>query len=97
MRKSRSTGGRDLRDTDRKHHEFTKSSPVMGESEEKKHGGRAAKEVGGIAGAHARATGGRAPRKDGGRTGADSHPFSSARSGKGAPGRSTDGGLGGGD
>ena len=95
MRKSRSTGGRDLRDTDRKHHEFTKDSKVIERSRRRRStAGRAAKEVGGIAGAHARATGGRAPRKDGGRTGADSHPFSSARSGTGAPGRSTSGGLG---
>jgi hypothetical protein len=93
MRKRRSTGGRDLRDTDRKHHEFPKDSKVIEEAKEKKGGGPVGKQVGGIAGAHARAHGGRSPRKDGGRTGADSNPFSSARHGKSAPGRTTDGEL----
>jgi hypothetical protein len=93
MRKSRATGGRDLRDTDLKHHEFPKESKVLETAKEKKSGGPVGKQVGGIAGGAARANGGRAPRKDGGRTGADTHPFSSARAGKDPPGRSTSGNL----
>ena len=46
-----------------------------------------AKHVGKVHGEHAHHHAGRKPRKGGGRTGADEHPFSSARHGELPPGR----------
>lgn len=46
-----------------------------------------AKHIGKVHGEEAKHHAGRKPRKDGGRTGADSHPFSSARNSDPAPGR----------
>lgn len=43
-----------------------------------------------VEGEHEKHRGDRHPRKSGGRTGADSHPFSSARAGKPAPGRTVE-------
>lgn len=45
-----------------------------------------AKHIGEVKGERAKHHAGRKPRKDGGRTGADSHPFSSARKGEERPG-----------
>jgi hypothetical protein len=57
----------------------------------RKHGGKAErKEVGKVDGEHARHRADRKPRKSGGRTGADEHPFSSARRGVAATGRKVD-------
>lgn len=53
-----------------------------------KHGGKAEhKEVGKVEGEHAKHRADRKPRMSGGRTGADGHPFSSARHGTSPPGR----------
>jgi len=48
---------------------------------------RAERKSGGKLKSHVKDHAGRMPRKSGGRTGADSHPFSSARHGSPAPGR----------
>jgi hypothetical protein len=57
----------------------------------RRHGGRAEHEdeEDKIKGEHARANGGRSPRKGGGGVGADSRPFSSAKSGTKPSGRHT--------
>jgi len=60
---------------------------IEGAAEELKRGGRTKKNVGGVAGA-SKSNAGRTPRKSGGRAGADKSPFSSARSGTPAKGRS---------
>jgi len=64
------------------------NSKVENEAEERKRGGSAKKHVGKLHGAAAKAHAGRAARKSGGRAGADSNPFSSARRGTAAKGRS---------
>lgn len=53
----------------------------------KRRGGKAEHEEHKVEGEKAMHHAGRKPRKSGGRTGADSHPFSSARAGTAAPGR----------
>lgn len=93
-RKHRETGGaneaeEDLKD---KPEARTNAKKVDEEAEERKAGGRAKRKHGGklvgkVEGEkHSHA--GRKPRKSGGRAGSDSNPFTSARSGKDAPGRS---------
>ena len=67
---------------------YTADSNVSSEAEERKRGGKVKKNVGGAAGATARAHGGRAARKSGGRTGSNMNPLSSAHSGTPAKGRS---------
>ena len=67
-------------------------SPVSEEAEEMKKGGRAKRKHGGkmvgkVEGEKGHMHAGRKPRKSGGRAGSDSNPFTSARSGKDAPGR----------
>lgn len=49
-----------------------------------------AKHVGHVEGHHAKHHAGRMPRKSGGRTGADQHPYSSARKGSEPPGHKTE-------
>ena len=75
----------------RKHHVDHEGKLVKKEHErhERKRGGRMpehAKHVE-VSGEHEKHRADRKPRKDGGRTGADAHPFSSARKGTPAPGR----------
>ena len=53
----------------------------------RKRGGHVKKHVGEVEGEHAHHHAGRRPRKSGGRTGADTHPFSSARHGTTPKGR----------
>ena len=94
-RKHRATGGADEPEMDLKSkpEARTNAKEVDDEAEERKHGGRAKRKHGGklmgkVEGEkHEHA--GRKPRKSGGRTGAsDGNPFTSARKGKDAPGRS---------
>ena len=60
---------------------------IEGAAEERKRGGRTKKNVGGVAGS-AGGNAGRSARKSGGRAGSDKSPFSSARAGTPAKGRS---------
>lgn len=96
-RKHRETGGaneaeEDLKD---KPEARTNAKKIDEEAEEagaeRKHGGRAKRKEGGKAiemkGEKHHMHAGRKPRKSGGRTGSDQAPFTSARSGKDAPGR----------
>ena len=79
------------------HHPECKCGKCMGGRAGRKHGGHVhhekmehmkhAKHVGKVHGEHAHHHAGHKPRKAGGRTGADSHPFSTARHGTAAPGR----------
>lgn len=93
-RKHRGTGGaneaeEDLKD---KPEPRTDAKKIDSEAEEMKKGGRAKRKHGGklvgkVEGEKGMHHAGRKPRKSGGRTGSDSNPFTSARSGKDAPGR----------
>lgn len=93
-RKHRGTGGaneaeEDLKD---KPEARTDAKKIDSEAEEMKKGGRAKRKHGGkllgkVEGEKGMHHAGRKPRKSGGRTGSDSNPFTSARSGKDAPGR----------
>jgi hypothetical protein len=97
-RKSRATGGEneaeeDLKDKPPKRSNTGTSAPDSGtEAEEMKKGGRAKRksggktEVGKIEGYKPAMHAGRKPRKSGGRA-SDSNPFTSAKTGKDAPGR----------
>ncbi len=93
-RRSRATGGTDEAEEDVKDKpERRNNAPkIEGAAEEMKKGGRAKRkhggktEVGHIEGKKEHMHAGRKPRKSGGR--ADSNPFTSAKSGKDAPGRS---------
>lgn len=62
---------------------------IEGAAEERKRGGRTKKMVGKMDGEMSSCHAGRKPRKSGGRAGCDSSPFSSARSGTPAKGRTT--------
>lgn len=96
-RRSRATGGgtdeaeEDVKD---KPEARTNAKKIDEEAEEMKKGGRAKRkhggktEVGHIEGKKEHMHAGRKPRKSGGRTGSDGSPFTSAKSGKDAPGRS---------
>ena len=94
-RKHRATGGADEAEEDLKDkpEARTNAKNVDSEAEEMKKGGRAKKARGGkmvgkVEGEKGAMHAGRKPRKAGGRTGgSDGHPFTSARSGKDAPGR----------
>lgn len=93
-RKSRATGGENTPEEDVKDkpEARTNSKKIDGEAEEMKKGGRAKRksggktEVGHIEGHKEPMHAGRKPRKSGGRA-SDSNPFTSAKSGKDAPGR----------
>ena len=92
-RRSRATGGTNEAEEDVKDkpEPRTNAKKIDEEAEEMKKGGRAKRkhggktEVGKIDGHKAPMHAGRKPRKGGGR--ADSSPFTSAKSGKDAPGR----------
>jgi|SRR5882762_3955908 len=92
-RRSRATGGTDEAEEDvkSKPEARTNAKKIDEEAEEMKKGGRAKRkhggktEVGHIEGHKAHMHAGRKPRKSGGR--ADTNPFTSAKSGKDAPGR----------
>lgn len=98
-RKHRETGGVNEAEEDVKDRPEarTNAKKIDDEAEEKKRGGRAKRKRGGrmpehakhveMHGEHEKARADRKPRKDGGRTGADAHPFSSARKGTTPPGR----------
>ena len=94
-RKHRETGGaneaeEDLKD---KPEPRTNAKKIDEEAEEMKKGGRAKRrhggktEVGKVHGEKPMHHAGRKPRKSGGRASSDANPFTSARSGKDAPGR----------
>jgi len=93
-RRSRATGGSNEAEEDVKDkpEARTNAKKIEAEAEEMKKGGRAKRksggktEVGKIDGHKTPMHAGRKPRKSGGR--ADSNPFTSAKSGKDAPGRS---------
>lgn len=90
-RKHRADGGVNEAESDLKEKVPDRSAPnnVEKESEERKHGGRAKRKHGGkVHGEMAAHHAGRKPRKSGGRA-SDQSPFSSAKSGKSAPGHST--------
>ncbi len=92
-RRSRSTGGSNEAEEDVKDkpEARTNAKKIDAEAEEMKKGGRAKRksggktEVGHIEGGKAPMHAGRKPRKSGGR--ADTNPFTSAKTGKDAPGR----------
>jgi hypothetical protein len=96
-RKHRNTGGTDdaAEDVKTKPEARTNATKEDSEAEEKeamKKGGRAkrargGKMVGKVHGEKAMHHAGRKPRKSGGRAGSEAQPFTSARSGKDAPGR----------
>ena len=99
-RRSRATGGEneaeeDVKDKPPKRSSTGTSAPDSGtEAEEMKKGGRAKKykrggktEVGHIEGHKAPMHAGRKPRKSGGRASSDANPFTSAKTGRDAPGR----------
>ncbi len=93
-RKHRATGGADEAEADLKDkpEARTNAKNIDSEAEEMKKGGRAKRKHGGklvgkVDGEKHHMHAGRKPRKSGGRTGSDSHPFTSARSGKDGPGR----------
>jgi hypothetical protein len=94
-RKHRATGGADEAEEDLKDkpEARTDAKKIDSEAEEMKKGGRAKKARGGkmvgkVEGEKHMMHAGRKPRKAGGRAGgSDAHPFTSARSGKDAPGR----------
>ena len=94
-RRSRATGGvneaeEDVKD---KPESRTNAKEIDSEAEEMKKGGRAKRkhggktEVGKIDGHKMPMHAGRKPRKSGGRASSDSNPFTSAKTGKDAPGR----------
>lgn len=98
-RKHRETGGVNEAEEDVNDHPEarTNAKKIDAEAEERKKGGRAKRKRGGrmpeaakhveVSGEHEHKRADRKPRKDGGRTGADTHPFSSARAGTTPPGR----------
>lgn len=94
-RKGRSTGGANEADEDLKDkpEARTDAKEIDSEAEERKRGGRTKRrrggktEVGKVEGHKGSMHAGRKPRKSGGRAGSDANPFTSARSGKDAPGR----------
>lgn len=94
-RNHRETGGRNdaKEDVDTKPEARTNAKNIDAEAEERKKGGRAKRKRGGMTkhvemhGEHEAKRADRKPRKDGGRTGADAHPFSSARKGETPAGR----------
>lgn len=94
-RRSRATGGENEAEEDlkTKPEPRTNAKKIDDEAEEMKKGGRAKRkhggktEVGHIEGQKAATHAGRKPRKSGGRASSDANPFTSARSGKEAPGR----------
>ena len=67
----------------------TNAKKIDDEAEERKAGGKVAKNVGGVTGSAPSASAARAPRKSGGRTGSDGNPFSSARAGTPPKGHKT--------
>jgi hypothetical protein len=92
-RKHRGTGGENDAEKDVKDAPPDRSSPnnIQKEADEKKHGGRAKRKHGGktemkVKGEMGKGHAGRKPRKSGGK--AEPNPFTAARSGKHAPGRS---------
>jgi len=93
-RRSRATGGTDEAEEDvkSKPEARTNAKKIDEEAEEMKKGGRAKRkhggktEVGHIEGHKEKMHAGRKPRKSGGRA-SDANPFTSAKSGKDAPGR----------
>lgn len=96
-RKHRETGGaneaeEDLKDKPEARTNAKKIDEEAEEMSERKSGGRAKRKSGGklvgkVEGEKHGMHAGRKPRKSGGRAGSDSNPFTSARSGKDAPGR----------
>jgi hypothetical protein len=93
-RKHRETGGANEAEEDvkEKPEARTEAKKIDSEAEEMKKGGRAkrargGKMVGKVEGEHAMHHAGRKPRKSGGRASSDANPFTSARTGKDAPGR----------
>lgn len=97
-RKHKAAGGENTAEEDLKskpeNRSYTgeKEEGVVNEAEEMKKGGRAKRKHGGkmvgkVEGEKGHMHAGRKPRKSGGRAGSDSNPFTSARSGKDAPGR----------
>ena len=93
-RKHRETGGANEPEEDLKSkpEARTNAKEIDSEAEEMKKGGRAKRKHGGkmvgkVEGEKGHMHAGRKPRKSGGRAGSDSNPFTSARSGKNAPGR----------
>jgi hypothetical protein len=94
-RKHRETGGANEAEADLKDKPADRSAPnkVAEEASEMKKGGRAKKARGGkmvgkVEGEKGAMHAGRKPRKSGGKATSDANPFTSARSGKDAPGRS---------
>lgn len=95
-RTCRGTGGVNEAEADVKDkpEDRTNAKKIASEAEEMKKGGRAKRKHGGkmvgkVEGEKSTHHAGRSPRKSGGRTGgSDSHPFTSARSGKNPSGRS---------
>jgi hypothetical protein len=93
-RKHRETGGANEaeEDLETKPEPRTNAKNIDEEAEEKKKGGRVKKRHGGkmvgkVDGEKPMHHAGRKPRKSGGRATSDANPFTSARSGKDAPGR----------
>lgn len=93
-RKHRATGGENAAEEDIKDKPADRSEPnkPAEEAEELKKGGRAKRKHGGklvgkVEGEKGMMHAGRKPRKSGGKATSDANPFTSARSGKDAPGR----------
>ena len=93
-RKHRETGGANEAEEDLKSkpEARTNAKKIDDEAEEMKKGGRAKRKHGGkmvgkVEGEKAAMHAGRKPRKSGGKATSDANPFTSARSGKDAPGR----------
>lgn len=94
-RKGKATGGVNEAEEDLKEkpEPRTNAKKIDDEAEEMRKGGRAKRkrggktEVGKVEGHAAPMHAGRKPRKSGGRASSDANPFTSARSGKDAPGR----------
>jgi hypothetical protein len=94
-RRSRATGGENEAEEDLKDkpEPRTSAKKIDDEAEEMKKGGRAKRkhggktEVGHIEGHKPAMHAGRKPRKSGGRASSDANPFTSAKTGKDAPGR----------
>lgn len=87
-RSARATGGVVENDSSPSTVYEGESSNVVKEARERKRGGRAKKNVGMPEGMMMKKNAGRKPRKSGGKVGADTNPFSSARNGTPARGRS---------
>jgi hypothetical protein len=81
-----------LKHASMEHHEHGEKHEHMRKARERRRGGRLeGKKHLEVHGEHEKHRADRKPRKDGGRTGADSHPFSSARHGVDPPGHKTEG------